>query len=105
MTPPGRNSKLGLAAADSWLCTDSNAYTNKPSPVCASDSLVNPGRSEKLNTYMRLMVLAVATLFVHHYHPYVEDAEIYLPANELWLATGFQKNTEDPPYQIQSKTS
>jgi hypothetical protein len=34
---------------------------------------------------MRLMVLAVATLFVHGYHPYVEDAEIYLPGIERIL--------------------
>jgi hypothetical protein len=46
---------------------------------------LNPSRSEKLNTYILLALIAVATLFVHGYHPYVEDAEIYLPGVERML--------------------
>ena len=62
--------------------TRSNAYTDKFSDVGASESPVNQGLSEKLTKYILLAVLAVATLFVHGYHPYVEDAEIYLPGIE-----------------------
>lgn len=40
---------------------------------------------KKLNTYLLLMGMAAATLFIHGYHPYVEDAEIYLPGVERIL--------------------
>jgi len=42
-------------------------------------------RYENYNTALWLMLLAAATLFVHGYHPYAEDAEIYLPGVERIL--------------------
>jgi hypothetical protein len=40
---------------------------------------------KKLSTALWLILLSVATLFVHGYHPYAEDAEIYLPGVERIL--------------------
>lgn len=39
----------------------------------------------KPSTYLILALLTSAALFVHGYHPYVEDAEIYLPGVERIL--------------------
>lgn len=40
---------------------------------------------KKSNTALLLILLSVATLFIHGYHPYAEDAEIYLPGVERLL--------------------
>ena len=34
---------------------------------------------QKLKTFVALLVLTALALLVHGYHPYAEDAEIYLP--------------------------
>lgn len=39
----------------------------------------------KFNSVLVLILLTVATLFIHGYHPYAEDAEIYLPGVERIL--------------------
>lgn len=39
----------------------------------------------KFNSVLVLILLSVATLFIHGYHPYAEDAEIYLPGVERIL--------------------
>jgi len=36
--------------------------------------------TSKRRTYPLLFLITVAALFVHGYHPGVEDAEIYIPA-------------------------
>ncbi len=46
---------------------------------------MNPPSNEKYRTALWLILLAIATLFIHGYHPYVEDAEIYLPGIERLL--------------------
>ena len=33
----------------------------------------------KINSFIGLLVLTAAALLIHGYHPYAEDAEIYLP--------------------------
>src|SRR3974390_264464 len=43
------------------------------------------GLLKKSNTVLLLILLSFATLFVHGYHPYSEDAEIYLPGVERLL--------------------
>lgn len=40
---------------------------------------------KKSETVLLLILLSVASLFVHGYHPYAEDAEIYLPGVERIL--------------------
>ena len=40
---------------------------------------------KKYNTALLLVLLSVATLFIHGYHPYAEDAEIYIPGVEHLL--------------------
>src|SRR5579871_1103456 len=42
-------------------------------------------RSEKYKTGIFLLLLTAAALLTHGYHPYVEDAEIYLPGIEKIL--------------------
>ncbi|MGZ4733027.1 MAG: hypothetical protein ACXVZH_12870 [Terriglobales bacterium] len=39
----------------------------------------------RFKTFLTLLLLTVAALLVHGYHPYVEDAEIYLPGVEKLL--------------------
>ena len=46
---------------------------------------MNPSRAAKFKTAILLLLLAVGTLFVHGYHPWAEDAEIYLPGVEHLL--------------------
>jgi hypothetical protein len=43
------------------------------------------GRVKKLQTTMFLLLLTAGALLVHGYHPYAEDAEIYLPGVEKIL--------------------
>ena len=44
--------------------------------------------SEKYKTLAILLLLTAGTLLVHGYHPYAEDAEIYLPGVEKILHPG-----------------
>jgi len=46
---------------------------------------VNATRFEKGKSAVLLLLLAAAALFTHGYHPYAEDAEIYLPGVERIL--------------------
>lgn len=46
---------------------------------------MNKIRFEKYSTAMYLLLLTAGALMVHGYHPYVEDAEIYLPGVEQLL--------------------
>jgi hypothetical protein len=48
-------------------------------------ALVNRPPSKRLWTAFSLALLSAAALLVHGYHPYVEDAEIYLPGVEKLL--------------------
>ena len=49
-------------------------------------SVVIPKRTRlKKHQITLLLLLSVATLFIHGYHPYAEDAEIYLPGVERIL--------------------
>src|ERR1700747_3058612 len=60
---------------------------------CSEDSLrasdlatpVNKSRSAKYELGILLLLLTAAALLAHGYHPYAEDAEIYLPGIELIL--------------------
>src|SRR5215469_5945409 len=40
---------------------------------------------KKYQTALVLVLFTVATVFIHGYHPYAEDAEIYLPGIERLL--------------------
>jgi hypothetical protein len=57
-------------------------------PAQGRDSRVNVILSEKHKTIAILLLLTVGALSVHGYHPYAEDAEIYLPGVEKILHPG-----------------
>jgi hypothetical protein len=46
---------------------------------------VNKNQSETYKTGIFLLLMTAAALFIHGYHPYAEDAEIYLPGVERIL--------------------
>jgi hypothetical protein len=49
----------------------------------------------KIKTFVGLLVLTIAALLIHGYHPYAEDAEIYLPGVQKILnPTLFPRNAE-----------
>ncbi len=49
------------------------------------DHRVNKIQSDKYKTFWILLLLTAGALLVHGYHPYAEDAEIYLPGVEKIL--------------------
>lgn len=51
----------------------------------SSSSESEPGKSSRVIVLLGLLLMTVAALFVHGYHPYAEDAEIYLPGVEQIL--------------------
>jgi hypothetical protein len=49
----------------------------------------------KIKTFYGLLILTIAALFIHGYHPYSEDAEIYLPGVQKILNPAlFPRNAE-----------
>ena len=52
----------------------------------SSETRVNKTQVERYKLGILLLLLSAAALFTHGYHPYVEDAEIYLPGVERILS-------------------
>lgn len=66
----------------------SSAYTSEFGCESHDIPLMQPSEPvlvKKSKTAVLLILLSIATLFVHGYHPYAEDAEIYLPGVERIL--------------------
>ena len=63
-----------------------HSQEHKTQPVCGKvkpDGPVTDIRNDRYKTWIILLGLTAGALLVHGYHPFAEDAEIYLPGIEL----------------------